>query len=77
MLLRLAVRIQILGRDLLADVRGQDMIEYALLAGFVTLSAGAVMTDVADNVFQIFRKVRLVLRCSLGRTRACEAVEEF
>ena len=77
MLLRLAVRIQVLSQHLRDDIRGQDMIEYALLAGFVTLSAGAVMTDVADNIFQIFRKVRLVLRCSLGRTRACEAVEEF
>lgn len=77
MLLRLAVRVQILGQQLRDDVRGQDLIEYALLAGLVTMSAGAVMSDVADNIFLIFRKVRLVLRCSLGRTRACEAVEDF
>jgi Flp pilus assembly pilin Flp len=77
MLLRVAVRIQILAQRLRDDLRGQDMIEYALLAGLVTLSAGAVMSDVADNIFLIFRKVRLVLRCSLGRTRACEAVDDF
>ncbi len=39
------------------DTRGQDLIEYALMAGFVAVAAGAVMPDVASSISTIFRKV--------------------
>jgi pilus assembly protein Flp/PilA len=39
------------------DTRGQDLIEYALMAGFVAVAAGAVMPNVASSISTIFRKV--------------------
>ena len=39
------------------DTRGQDLIEYALMAGFVAVAAGAVMPTVATNITTVFRKV--------------------
>lgn len=41
----------------LRDSRGQDLIEYALMAGFVAVAAGAVMPDVSNNISQIFSKI--------------------
>ena len=40
-----------------ADQRGQDLIEYALLAGFVAVAAGAVMPGVATNISKVFSKI--------------------
>ncbi len=39
------------------DNKGQDLIEYALMAGFVAVAAGAVMPQVASQVTIIFSKV--------------------
>ena len=39
------------------DTRGQDLIEYALMAGFVAVAAGAVMPGVNTNISQIFSKI--------------------
>ena len=36
---------------------GQDLIEYALMAGFVAVAAGAIMPDVASQISVIFSKV--------------------
>ncbi len=43
------------------DTRGQDLIEYALMAGFVAVAAGAIMPTVATNISQIFSKVSSVV----------------
>ena len=43
------------------DRRGQDLIEYALLAGFVALAAGAVIPDVTVAISTIFSKTTSVL----------------
>jgi Flp pilus assembly pilin Flp len=43
------------------DDRGQDLIEYALMAGFVAVAAGAVMPAVSSNISQIFSKVASVM----------------
>jgi pilus assembly protein Flp/PilA len=43
------------------DAKGQDLIEYALMAGFVAVAAGAIMPDVASSISQIFSKVTSVL----------------
>ena len=43
------------------DRRGQDLIEYALMAGFVAVAAGAVMPGVATSLSQIFSKVASVM----------------
>jgi len=41
--------------------RGQDLIEYALMAGFVAVAAGAAFPPVADSVSAIFSKVQSVM----------------
>ena len=43
------------------DDKGQDLIEYALMAGFVAVAAGAIMPAVADSISSIFSKVGSVL----------------
>jgi Flp pilus assembly pilin Flp len=45
----------------LKDTRAQDLIEYALMAGFVAVAAGAVMPGVASSISTIFSKVGSVL----------------
>jgi Flp pilus assembly pilin Flp len=48
------------------DLRGQDLIEYALMAGFVAVAAGAIMPGVATSISQIFSKVSSVLSNANG-----------
>jgi len=43
------------------DTQGQDLIEYALMAGFVAVAAGAVMPGVASSISVIFSKISSVL----------------
>ncbi len=46
------------------DTRGQDLIEYALMAGFVAVAAGAIVPGVADSIKTIFGKVNNVMNSS-------------
>ncbi len=43
------------------DQRGQDLIEYALMAGFVAVAAGAIMPNVSTSISTIFSKVGSVM----------------
>jgi Flp pilus assembly pilin Flp len=43
------------------DAHGQDLIEYALMAGFVAVAAGALMPGVATSISTVFSKVASVL----------------
>ncbi len=43
------------------DTKGQDLIEYALMAGFVAVAAGAIMPNVASSISTIFGKVASTL----------------
>jgi pilus assembly protein Flp/PilA len=43
------------------DQHGQDLIEYALMAGFVAVAAGAIMPNVATSISTIFSKIGSVL----------------
>ena len=43
------------------DNHGQDLIEYALMAGFVAVAAGAIMPGVSSSVSRIFSKVASVM----------------
>jgi pilus assembly protein Flp/PilA len=43
------------------DTLGQDLIEYALMAGFVAVAAGAIMPDVANSISTIISKAGSVL----------------
>ncbi|HLX44587.1 MAG TPA: hypothetical protein VKR43_14175 [Bryobacteraceae bacterium] len=51
----------ILKLKILKDTRGQDLIEYALMAGFVAVAAGAIMPGVATSISTIFSKVASVM----------------
>ncbi len=46
---------------IMKDTRGQDLIEYALMAGFVAVAAGAIVPQVANNISIIFSKVNSVV----------------
>jgi pilus assembly protein Flp/PilA len=48
-------------RSVLACERGQDLIEYAMMAGFVALAAGALMPSIATSISTVFLQVGSVL----------------
>jgi len=48
-------------RKLWKDRRGQDLIEYALMAGFVAVAAGAIMPGVASSINIIFSEVNSIM----------------
>jgi pilus assembly protein Flp/PilA len=43
------------------DKSGQDLIEYALMAGFVAVAAGAIMPNIASSISTIFSEVASVM----------------
>jgi Flp pilus assembly pilin Flp len=45
----------------LKETKGQDLIEYALMAGFVAVAAGSIMPGVSRNISSIFSKVASVM----------------
>jgi pilus assembly protein Flp/PilA len=45
----------------LHDTRGQDLIEYALMAGFVAVAAGAIMPNISSSISTIFSQVASVM----------------
>lgn len=44
-----------------SDERAQDLVEYALLAGFVAVAAGATLPRVANSISVIFSKMTSVV----------------
>lgn len=50
------------------DDRGQDLIEYALMAGFVAVAAGAIMPGVASSISTIFSKISSVLSAAASES---------
>jgi pilus assembly protein Flp/PilA len=49
------------------DTKGQDLIEYALMAGFVAVAAGAIMPGVATSISTIFAKVASVMTAAAAQ----------
>ncbi len=43
------------------DTRGQDLIEYALMAGFIAVAAGALMPGISTSISTVFSKVGSVM----------------
>ncbi len=43
--------------NLVNDERGQDMVEYALLAGFIAVAAGATLPGISTSLSTIFSKM--------------------
>lgn len=50
----------------LKDERGQDLIEYALMAGFVAVAAGALMPNVSNSITTVFNKIQTLLANAAG-----------
>ena len=48
-------------RSIVEDDEGQDMVEYALLAGFVAVAAGALLPAISTSVSTIFSRMGSVL----------------
>ena len=46
--------------NLARDERGQDMVEYALLAGFIAVAAGATLPGISTSISTIFSKMASV-----------------
>jgi Flp pilus assembly pilin Flp len=47
---------------------GQDLIEYALMAGFVAVSAGATMPSVAASISTVFSQVSSVMAAASSQS---------
>jgi Flp pilus assembly pilin Flp len=43
------------------DDQAQDLIEYALMAGFVAVAAGALMPNVSSSISTVFSKIQSLL----------------
>ena len=54
-------KLQALIIRLLNDKKGQDMVEYALLAGFIAVAAGAILPGISDDISEIFSKMGSVV----------------
>lgn len=54
-------KLQHLAIRLIHDDKGQDMVEYALLAGFIAVAAGALLPPVADDISTIFSRLGSVV----------------
>lgn len=50
------------------ETRGQDLIEYALMAGFVAVAAGAVMPTVTTSISTIFSQVSSVMAAAASQS---------
>lgn len=51
----------VMSARMLREQRGQDLIEYALMAGFVAVAAGAIMPGVASSISTIFSSIASVM----------------
>lgn len=50
------------------DRRGQDLLEYALMGGFIAVTAGAIMPGVSSSVSTILSHVGSVMTVAAGTT---------
>ena len=57
----LMLKLVIRARNLRQNVKGQDLIEYALMAGFVAVAAGALMPNIASSISTVFSKISSIL----------------
>ncbi len=46
------------------ETEGQDMVEYALLAGFITVAVGAGFPPVTSSISTIFSRIGSLLQAS-------------
>ena len=55
------LKIQQLIIRLVQNRKGQDMVEYALLAGFIAVAAGALLPGISDSISTIFSRMASVV----------------
>jgi pilus assembly protein Flp/PilA len=48
------------------DTRGQDLIEYALIAGFIAVAAAAVMPQITNSLSNVFSAIGSKLDSAAG-----------
>ncbi len=54
-------KLYIILKKALRDERGQDLVEYALLAGFIAIAAGALLPGISTSISTIFSRMASVL----------------
>jgi pilus assembly protein Flp/PilA len=54
-------KIYITLQRLFKDKEGQDLVEYALLAGFIAVAAGSILPRISGSISTIFSKMASVL----------------
>lgn len=57
-------------RKILSDQKGQDMVEYALLAGFMAVSATAGFPEISESIGSIFSVLSEYLIIAAGSSAA-------
>jgi pilus assembly protein Flp/PilA len=50
------------------DTRGQDLVEYALMAGFVAIAAGSIMPGIAHSISTIFSKISSTMSAAASQS---------
>jgi pilus assembly protein Flp/PilA len=61
-----ALQTLLCAQNLWGETRAQDMIEYALMAGFMAVAAGAVLPDAGGDISTIFSRVTSVIVLANG-----------
>lgn len=52
---------------LVRDTRGQDLIEYALMVGFIAVAAGALIPGITTTMRSIFERISATLENSANQ----------
>ncbi len=55
------LKLQMFLANLIKDRKGQDMVEYALLAGFIAVAAGALLPGISGSISTIFSRMASVV----------------
>ena len=64
----MVLQLMVLTSRIFKDKRGQDLIEYALMAGFVAVAAGAIMPGVANSISTIFSEISSVMTSAASQS---------
>ena len=65
-------RCSLLWRRLLAGEDAQDLIEYALLAGFLAVIVGSALPGINEGLEEIYENVKELLGKAAGPTKCCD-----
>lgn len=50
------------------DTQGQDLVEYALMAGFVAIAAGSIMPGISRSISTIFSKISSTMSAAASQS---------